>query len=113
LSKKTFSNYLIKKRDDAHLTNSKLANIAQISAVYLGEIIKNKKKPPDKKTQYALAKALNLTDREKEEMFNLAAFERGEIPADVYDYILENNDLIGEIRNKRNGKMEKNNGGVV
>lgn len=46
-------------------------------------------------------------------MFNLAAFERGEIPADVYDYILENNDLIGEIRNKRNGKMEKNNGGVV
>lgn len=105
MSKETFHGYLAKKRDKANLTNSKLASLAQISAVYLGEIINNQKKPPDKKTQYAIAKALNLTEKDKEKLFNLAAIERNEIPADVYDYILQNSEVIAEIRNKRKNKI--------
>ena len=57
----TFASFLSKKKEEARLSNTKLARIANISAVYLGEIINGKKIPPDKKTQYALADALNLS----------------------------------------------------
>jgi len=102
LKEKIFSAFLVKKRNAINLTNSKLASIANISAVYLGEIINNKKNPPDKKTQYALAEALQLTEDEKIEFFNLAANERGEIPVDIYDYLLESKDLLNEIRAMKN-----------
>ena len=95
------------KRDEINLTNSKLALLANISAVYLGEIIKEKKNPPDKKTQYALARALRLEDDEKIVFFNLAASERGEIPVDVYDYLLEKDDLLEEIRAKKKEEGEE------
>ena len=91
-----------KKEKAINLSNSKLAALANISAVYLGEIINNKKNPPDKKTQYALAEALQLTEEEKVEFFNLAANERGEIPVDIYDYLLESEELLNEIRAKKN-----------
>ncbi|MBT0897197.1 hypothetical protein Si065_00654 [Streptococcus infantarius subsp. infantarius] len=94
---KSFSSFLVSKRDAINLTNSKLASLANISAVYLGEIIKKKKNPPDKKTQYALAEALQLSE-EKVEFFDLAASERRKIPVDIYDYLLEREDLLEEIR---------------
>ena len=102
MSKQTFSAFLVKKEKAINLSNSKLAALANISAVYLGEIINNKKNPPDKKTQYALAEALQLTEEEKVEFFNLAANERGEIPVDIYDYLLESEELLNEIRAKKN-----------
>ena len=98
MNTKSFSAYLQDKKNNANLTNSKLAATARISAVYLGEIIKNRKNPPDKKTQYALADALKLTDEEKSEFFDLAANERGELPVDIYDFILEHKQLQKEIR---------------
>ncbi len=72
-----------------------------MSAVYLGEIVKNKKVPPDKKIQYALAVALNLSEDERLRFYDLAASERGEIPIDVYDHLLESPELVKEIRAKK------------
>ena len=43
MNTKSFSAYLQDKKNKANLTNSKLAATARISAVYLGEIIKNRK----------------------------------------------------------------------
>ena len=105
---KSFSSFLVSKRDAINLTNSKLASLANISAVYRGESIKKKKNPPDKKTQYALAEALQLREEEKVEFFDLAASERREIPVDIYDYLLEREDLLEEIRAKKmdEGKEE-------
>mgnify|MGYP000914066332 CR=1 FL=1 len=110
MGKKTFSSFLEKKKIDAHFTNSKLALAANISAVYLGEIIKKKKNPPDKKIQYALAEALGLTEKEKNEFFDLAAKERGELPVDIYDYLLESRELQEEIRAMKNDRKR---GGLV
>lgn len=104
---KSFSSFLVAKRDAINLTNSKLAHLANISAVYLGEIINEKKNPPDKKTQYALAEALQLKEDEKIEFFNLAASERKEIPVDVYDFLLEKEDLLEEIRAKKKEEGEE------
>ncbi len=102
----TFSEFLVKKRDTVGLSNSRLAALSGMSAVYLGEIVRNKKGPPDKKIQYALAEALNLTVDEKLKFYDLAARERGEIPIDVYDHLLESPELIEEIRAKKYGKRE-------
>lgn len=96
----TFSQFLIKKRDSIPLNNSQLAKKAGITPVYLGEIIKNKKCPPEKKTLYALAEALQISEEERVTLFDLAAKERKEIPVDVYDYIVNHIDIISEIRNK-------------
>lgn len=103
-----FCNVFNKKRDEQSLSTNKLASLSQISAVYLGEIIKRKKSPPDKKIQYSLAHALKLTDEEKIVFFDLAANEREELPIDVYDFVFRNSKLISEIRlskNKRWGEV--------
>lgn len=100
LRKETFSEFLIKKRDSIPINNSQLAKKASITSVYLGELIKNKKKPPDKKTQYKLAEALDLKKTDWFKLFDLAAKERDEIPVDVYDYIVNNSDIITEIRDR-------------
>lgn len=100
MEQKTFSQFLVKKRDCIPLNNSQLAKIAGITSVYLGEIIKNKKCPPDKKTQYALADALQISERDRCILFDLAAKERKEIPIDVYDYITKHPSIITEIRDR-------------
>jgi transcriptional regulator with XRE-family HTH domain len=109
----SFSEFLKQKRDQRNLTNSKLALMARISAVYLGEIINNKKLPPDKKTQYALAEALQLSESERSIFYNLAACERQEIPVDNYDYLLESKSLLDYIRKlkaeKGQNKFDENN----
>lgn len=106
MSQETFSEFLIRKRDSVPINNSQLAKKAKITSVYLGEIIKTRKCPPDKKTQYALAKALDLKEEESIILFELAARERKEIPADVYDYILNNSDIISEIRTRMKNLVE-------
>ncbi len=103
MSNESFSEFLVKKKNEMQFSNSKLAKLANMSAVYLGEIIKNRKKPPDKEIQYALADALQLTGMERINLFNLAAKERREIPIDVYDYLLESEELIDIIRAKKYG----------
>ena len=104
MADETFASFLLRKKEEARLSNTKLARNANISAVYLGEIINGKKTPPDKKTQYALADALNLSYEDRVMFFNLAASERGELPVDVYDYLLDIDDLISEIREKQTAK---------
>jgi len=59
------------------------------------------KKPSRQKTQYALPGALRLTGQQKFEFFNLAASERGEIPVNVYDYLLWSEELFEEIRARK------------
>ena len=49
MADETFASFLLRKKEEARLSNTKLARIANISAVYLGEIINGKKIPPDKK----------------------------------------------------------------
>jgi len=94
-----------------------LAAIGKDGIVYTGKrhayILNDNRRPKGflkDGTQGFITDEGEFVDREQAA---IAAFERGEIPADVYDYILENNDLIGEIRNKRNSSTEKNNGGAV
>nr|WP_320146312.1 hypothetical protein [uncultured Anaeromusa sp.] len=103
MKQENFSEFLIKKRDSIPLNNSQLAKKAGITSVYLGEIIKKKKCPPDKKTQYALADALQICGEERRKLFDLAAEERNEVPADVYDYLKNHKHLIKELRRR----MEK------
>lgn len=100
MEQETFSDFLIKKRDSIPLNNSQLAKKAGITSVYLGEIIKKKKCPPEKKTQYALADALQISEEERCRLFDLAARERNEIPVDVYDYIANHVNIVDEIRDR-------------
>lgn len=100
MSQESFSQFLIRKRNSIPMTNSQLAKKADITPVYLGEILNNKKSPPEKKTQYALAKALDLNEEDCFRLFDLAAKEREEIPADVYEFILTHTQIIPELRKR-------------
>lgn len=102
MSQETFSMFLTRKKNSVLLNNSQLAKKANITSAYLGEILNNKKCPPDKKTQYALAKALELKYEECLELFDLAAKERGEIPVDVYEYLLTHSSIVSELRKRMN-----------
>ena len=60
----------------------------------------SKKDPPEPKTQEKIANALELIGKDKIEFYDLAAKQRGDIPADVYMKVLNNKKIYKEIRER-------------
>ena len=77
---------------------AQLAKNAGISYVYLLDIEKGARPVPTKKTLIALANNLVFENGERETFFDYAAKEKNEVPADITEYISENDELINIIR---------------
>lgn len=84
-----FCTYLNKKCKESNNSIRRIATLSNISHPYLLDLMNGNKVPPDINTQINIANALELKPREKIKFFNLAAEERKEIPADIYQAILE------------------------
>ncbi|WP_419044389.1 helix-turn-helix domain-containing protein [Enorma massiliensis] len=64
-----------------------LCRRAKISRPYLYSILSGDVKPPTRDIQLRIADSLALDDRDRYRLFDSAALERDEIPADVVDYL--------------------------
>ena len=60
----------------------------------------SKKEPPEAKTQERIVKALDLEKDDAIKFYNLAAEQRGDLPADIYIKILNNKKIYKEIRER-------------
>lgn len=78
----------------------KIASKAGITHTYLLQLMNSKKEPPEAKTQEKIAKALELKNNEAIKFYDLAAKQRGDIPADIYIKILNNKKIYKEIRER-------------
>lgn len=86
-----FGAYIAQKRLEKDVKLRPIADKLGVSVTYLSDIIKGRRNPPDIEGLEALADALNLNVKERDEMFDLAGRERNQVSPDLPDYIMDEN----------------------
>lgn len=85
-----FGAYIRKKRrdDPREITQGEMAKQLGISLTYLSDIEHERKKPFDAECIEKFCAYLNLSDTQKAHIFDLAAKEKNEVPADIEDVFM-------------------------
>ena len=87
---RTFGSYIREKRLAAKVNLRKLAGILEIAPAYMSDIENDHRYPPEKEKIYKIAEALNLTQEETNELFDLAAGnKKNSVSPDIADYIMD------------------------
>ena len=87
---RTFGSYVREKRLAAKVNLRKLAGILDIAPAYMSDIENDHRYPPKKEKIYKIAEALNLTQEETNELFDLAAGnKKNSVSPDIADYIMD------------------------
>ena len=95
-----FGKYLRSVRQAKGISIRQLAKEVDKTPTYLSDIENGHNKPPEKELLETIIQKLNLDNspKVKAALFDLAAKERNDIPADVKDYIMSNQTLLEIIR---------------
>lgn len=93
----TFGQYLKLLIKQKGFTQAEFRRQAKISKTYLVDMQKGDAFPP-LKLQVRFSTILQLTFQEKVRFFDMAASGRGELPADVFLYLLSNREKLRELR---------------
>lgn len=95
-----FGKYLRSVRKAKGISIRQLAKEVDKTPTYLSDIENGHNKPPEKELLDTIIQKLNLDEfpKVKATLFDLAARERNDIPADVKDYIMSNQILLKIIR---------------
>lgn len=95
-----FGKYLRSVRQAKGISIRQLAKEVDKTPTYLSDIENGHNKPPEKELLDTIIQKLNLDEfpKVKATLFDLAARERNDIPADVKDYIMSNQILLKIIR---------------
>ena len=100
-----FGKYLRAVRQMKRISIRELAKAVNKTPTYISDIEKGNNKPPEKKLLDEIIFYLNLeeyTDIVKNNLYDLAAKERNDIPADIKEYIMKNETLLKAIRVTKN-----------
>ena len=84
-----FGAFIAQKRLEKDVKLRPIAEKLGVSVTYLSDIIKGRRNPPDIDGLEALAKVLNLSEGEREEMLDLAGRERKQVSPDLREYIMD------------------------
>ena len=96
-----FGKYLRSVRQAKGVSIRQLAKEVDKTPTYLSDIENGHNKPPEKELLETIIQKLNLdnTPKVKATLFDLAAQERKDIPADIKEYVMNNPELLELIRN--------------
>ena len=84
---KTFGEFISQKRKDQMITLKAMAEAIGISSPYLSDVEKGKRYSFDLGKLEKIAKILNMSEEEKNEMMDLAGKQREEVAPDLFEYI--------------------------
>lgn len=100
-----FGEYLRNLRQSKNISIRQLAKLVNKTPTYLSDIENGYNKPPDKILLDAIIVALGVESisETRNSLYNLAAKERNDIPADIKDYLCGNDTVLLLIR-----KMKEN-----
>ncbi len=98
-----FGSYLRAVRRARKISVRQLAKAVGKTPTYLSDIEQQNNRPPEKELLDSIIRELELDDYPKVRMklYDLAAMERNDVPADIKEYIINNRDLINLIRNAK------------
>lgn len=99
-SEMTFGDFLRSVRKAQGISLRMLAKKVNKTPTYISDIENGNNRPPDKVLLDAILSALNVNKHPNlcGKMYDLAALGRGDIPADVKSFVVENPDTISFLR---------------
>ena len=105
-----FGKFVREKREEKKINLRKLAEILDIAPAYMSDIEKSRRYPPDKEKIEKIAATLELTEEEKNYLFDLAAIAKNNtVSPDLPEYIMEHELVRVALRRARDvnaGKEE-------
>lgn len=82
-----FGEFLVEKREEKDFTLRELARQLGVSAPYLSDVEKNRSAPLTAERLETLAGILNLSEKEKADMYDLIGKQRDSVAPDLPEYI--------------------------
>ena len=86
----SFAAFVTRKRKEHDLSMRALANVLGVSSPYLYDVEQGHRNPLKKENLEKMAAFFELDEEETALMFDLAGIDRGIVPLDLPDYILDN-----------------------
>ena len=103
-----FGKYLRSVRQAKGISIRQLAKEVNKTPTYLSDIENGHNKPPEKELLETIIQKLNLDDypKVKTALFDLAANDRNDIPADIKEHLLNNKPLLDLLRKMKDSSNE-------
>lgn len=104
-----FGQYLRSVRVMKKISIRQLAKAVNKTPTYISDIERGNNKPPERKLLDKIILALQLTNFPdiKNNLYDLAAKERNDVPADIKDYLMKNKSVLKIIRKAKESPNEK------
>lgn len=104
-----FGQYLRSVRQAKKISIRQLAKVVSKTPTYISDIEKGNNKPPERELLDKIIAALQLADlpNVRNELYDLAAKERKDIPADIKEYLMKNESILRIIRTAKESPNEK------
>ena len=93
--------FIAKKRVERKITVRKMAEMLGVSAPFLTDVEKDRRNPFDYEKLVKLADILQLSDEERDLMFDLAGKKRDTVAPDLPDYIMDHDYVSAALRKAR------------
>lgn len=103
-----FGLYLRKLREDRNLRQADLAEKIGVSPVYISDIERGRRNPPDSEKLRIWVDQLSLSQDEASIFYDLVGNARGNAPPDIMEYLNSNQAAISAIRRIMGQKKEFN-----
>lgn len=104
-----FGQYLRSVRVMKKISIRQLAKAVNKTPTYISDIERGNNNPPERKLLDKIILALQLTNFPdiKNNLYDLAAKERNDVPADIKDYLMKNKSVLKIIRKAKESPNEK------
>lgn len=104
-----FGQYLRSVRQEKKISIRQLAKAVSKTPTYISDIEKGNNKPPERELLDRIIAALQLEEFPdiRNRLYDLAAKERKDVPADIKEYLMENESILKIIRTAKESPNEK------
>lgn len=104
-----FGQYLRSVRQAKKISIRQLAKSVSKTPTYISDIEKGNNKPPERELLYRIIAGLYLEEFPdiRNRLYDLAAKERKDVPADIKEYLMENESILKIIRTAKESSNEK------
>ena len=104
-----FGQYLRSVRQAKKISIRQLAKAVSKTPTYISDIEKGNNKPPERELLDRIIATLHLEEFPdiRNRLYDLAAGERKDVPADIKEYLMENESILKIIRTAKESPNEK------
>ena len=96
-----FGSFLQSKREERNITLREMSRKLSVSAPFLSDVEKGRTAPLTKERLEKVAQILDLTEEERNEMYDIVGKQKNIVAPDVSDYVMERDYVSAALRKAR------------